>query len=96
MWALSVYMIIDKLKFESRSRKGCSNSHYIFMRTVCCGRIGIEDLELSEFYFDSGDPTISLNLFEELICPFCDSGSWDLVEIEPLKVSLKEWSWVIQ
>jgi len=86
-------MDINKFKFKSRSQKGCSNSYYILMRTNCCGRVGVEDVELSEFYFDAKEPDRSVNLFEELTCPYCDSGSWDTKDVDPREEVPGEWVW---
>ncbi|CAA0104246.1 Uncharacterised protein [BD1-7 clade bacterium] len=87
-------MNIDKIGFESSSSKGCSSSHYTFMKTNCCARVGVEDLELSEFYFDPSDLTKSVNLFEELTCPFCQSGSWELAPLNSYEVPGTEWNLV--
>jgi hypothetical protein len=40
--------IVDKTRFEARSRAGCSNSHYHFRKTTCCDAWCVEDEELQD------------------------------------------------
>lgn len=35
--------LVDKVVFERRGAKGCSDSEYVFSMTTCCERVGIID-----------------------------------------------------
>jgi hypothetical protein len=85
--------LIDKHTFERRSRSGCSNSDYQLCRTDCCGRFGVEDDELLDFYFDPSD--LSQHVFMErgTPCPFCSAKNWGFEEIDDFAEMPAEWRW---
>ena len=85
--------LIDKHTFESRSRSGCSNSDYRLWRTDCCGRFGVEDDELLDFYFDSSD--LSKHVFAEkgVSCPLCGAEDFRYQEVEEFAEMPDEWRW---
>ncbi len=85
--------LIDKWEFESRSRSGCSNSDYQLCRTECCGRFGVVDNELLEFYFDAADLTRNVFFGNDLSCPFCGKQDWDFVQTDDLAQMPTEWKW---
>ena len=90
--------IVDKYRFESRSRGGCSNSDYLLQRTSCCGRYCVEDDELSDLYFDSGDPSRRITLLRlpsdpPIPCPCCGALEWELREVTAIGEAPEEWSW---
>ena len=85
--------LIDKHSFESRSRGGCSNSDYELCRTECCGRFGVEDDELLDFYFDAADLSRTVFLEKGVPCPFCGAADWKREVIEDSTVIPPEWLW---
>jgi hypothetical protein len=85
--------LIGKYAFESRSRSGCSNSYYQLCRTECCGRFGVEDDELLDFYFDPADLSRHIFIGQDVSCPFCGKQDWDFVEIETFAEMPAEWRW---
>ena len=85
--------LIDKNTFESRSRSGCSNSDYQLCRTECCGRFGVQDDELLDFYFGPVDLTRHIFIGQETPCPFCGNRDWDFIETDDLSEMPVEWRW---
>ncbi len=85
--------LVDKLTFESRGARGCSDSNYAFGMTTCCERVGIVDHELDEFYWSSDTPSSSLSLLEGAACPFCGASRWDLHDIVHLDQVPEHWRW---
>ena len=85
--------LIDKYAFESRSRSGCSNSDYQLCQTECCGRFGVEDDELLDFYFDPTDLTRHIFIGHDVSCPFCGKQGWDFIEIDDFAEMPAEWRW---
>jgi len=85
--------LIDKQTFESRSHGGCSNSDYRLCRTTCCGRFGVEDRELLDFYFDADD--LSRHAFAEkgTPCPLCGASAFGYEEVEDFAEMPTEWRW---
>lgn len=85
--------VIDKDKFENRGGYGCSNSDYGLLRATCCGRFGVEDCELHDFYFDPTDLTKRIRLWENDACPYCSAAEWDLKAIDASDNVPDEWKW---
>ena len=85
--------LIDNYAFESRSRSGCSNSDYQLCRTECCGRYGVEDDELLDFYFDPTDLSRHVFLEKGTPCPFCGAQAWGRIEIDDFAEMPAEWRW---
>ena len=85
--------LIDKYEFESRSHSGCSNSDYQLCRTECCGRFGVEDDELLDFYFDPTDFSRRVFLEKGVRCPFCGAQGLRHVEVEDFAEMPAEWRW---
>src|SRR5687768_12003833 len=89
---------VDRCAMESRSRGGCDNSDYRFVRTSCCGRVLVEDVELQELYVDAADLTRRISLLRvpsepPSRCPVCASSAWDLSDVnDPTEVPT-EWMW---
>jgi hypothetical protein len=87
--------LIDKHGFEMRSHAGCSNSDYQLCRTECCGRFGVEDDELLDFYFDPVDLSRHIFLERGAACPFCASKNFSFEEIEEITEMPAEWRWAV-
>lgn len=85
--------LIDKFVFEKCSNSGCSNSDYQLCRTDCCGRFGVEDDELHDFYYDPNDLSRHVFLEHGSICPFCGVKNFQFQEIEDIKEMPTEWQW---
>src|SRR5690348_10324259 len=91
--------VIDKYRFEERSRAGCSNSDYRLHRTTCCGGFCVEDDELSDLYLDPADLSRRVSLLRErsdtspFLCPLCGAAEWDLAEVRELADVPEEWRW---
>ncbi|QDU28448.1 hypothetical protein ETAA8_35480 [Anatilimnocola aggregata] len=89
--------IIDKLSFESRSRGGCSNSHYVLCQTTCCDAYCLQDEELSNLYFDPTDPPRKISLLgvdqQAIDCPRCMAKEWDYTIVDQLAEIPKAWGW---
>ena len=85
--------LIDRQTFELRSHQGCSDSDYRLCRTTCCGRFGVEDRELLDFYFDADD--LSRHVFAEKStpCPLCGAGAFSYEEVEEFAEMPAEWRW---
>ena len=85
--------LIDKYTFEDKSRSGCSNSDYHLCRTTCCGRFGVEDDELLDFYYDASD--LSRQVFAEkgVPCPLCGSTDFSYELVEDFAQMSAEWRW---
>ena len=81
-----MHITLDKKRFETWSKIGCSNSEYSFVRTLCCSKICVEDNELHELFYDSSDSTKKMNLWtSSLSCPICGESKWEVSDIsEPL------------
>ncbi len=88
-----VMRLVDKVRFESRSGAGCSNSDYDLYQTKCCHRFGVEDDELLQFYFDSADLARTAFLERGTPCPFCGAKDWRLELIEDPTLIPPEWKW---
>jgi hypothetical protein len=91
--------VIDKYLFEQRSHGGCGDSDYLLQRTSCCGGHSVEDIELSDLYFDAADLTKRVSLLrkqsdtEAFRCPLCGAVEWDLAEVRDLADVPEEWLW---
>lgn len=91
--------IIDKLSFERKGALGCSDSDYCVQRATCCGTHFVEDVELSELYFDPTDLTRRVSLWRassdarSLPCPSCGASEWDMEEVEELAAVPEPWRW---
>jgi len=85
--------LIDKHAFESRSHSGCSNSDYRLCRTICCGRFGVEDDELLDFYFDAADLSRHVFVEQGTACPLCGATSFSYEEVEDFGQMPAEWKW---
>jgi hypothetical protein len=88
-----IMSLIDKHTFEAASHSGCSNSDYQLCRTDCCGRFGIEDDELLDFYFDPTDFSRHIFLERGAVCPFCGVKDFQLQEIDDFAEMPAEWRW---
>src|SRR5258707_1036142 len=69
------------------------NSDYQLCQTTCCGRFGVGDDELLDFYFDPLDLTRTLFNGDVVPCPFCGKQGWDFVEINDIAQMPAEWRW---
>ena len=86
--------VIDKYRFESRGRVGCSNSDYRLHRTTCCGGFCAEDDELLTLYFDPEDLGRRTDLWDPpKPCPLCSAAEYDLAEVTELADVPESWRW---
>jgi hypothetical protein len=88
---------IDKVRFERRGARGCSNSDYDICQTTCCDVWCVEDDELSDLYVDPADLSAVIGLYGEdvLRCPFCRSATWDLRRVVDLASVPEDWRWAL-
>lgn len=90
--------VIDKVRFETRGARGCSNSDYRLCQATCCGRYCVEDEELGDLYLDPADlgRTVSLLGAQGDLpppCPMCGAPEWDLTEVRELPDVPASWTW---
>ena len=85
--------LVDKVVFEERGARGCSNSDYTFVITTCCERVGVIDEELDDFYWSADSPSKSLSLCDGAACPFCDASSWKLKHLDDIDHVPEHWRW---
>lgn len=85
--------LIDKLTFEGRGARGCTDSHYSFGMTTCCERVGVLDAELHDFYFNPETPSVSVSRLAESACPLCGASRWNLYPLERLEQIPEHWRW---
>lgn len=85
---------------QSRFRDyGCDNSHFMFVRTTCCGGCAVEDDELDNLFFVAFDLSARISLLYDPRssvappCPMCGSEVWELTEIRTLSDVSDEWRW---
>ncbi len=90
--------LVDKFTFEKHGARGCSDSHYTFQRTTCCGAVGVADDELDAFYWDPEALSHCVSLLEESTCPFCRRSDWHLepVEAEREEDVPEQWRWACE
>lgn len=89
---------VDKGTFEGRGARGFGDSDYSFCTTSCCGATCVEDIELSDLYFDATSLAAVCTLLtvdprERLPCPICGAESWDLRPTEDLRDVPAAWQW---
>ena len=91
--------VIDKLRFEARGGRGCSNSHYLLQRTTCCGSLAVEDIETQDLYIDPSDLRKTMLLVYDPsadappLCPFCHAEDWDMREVQDPADAPTAWQW---
>lgn len=85
--------LIDTFTFESRSHSGHSDSDYQLCRTKCCGRYGVKDDELLDFYFDPADLSRHIFMEKGTPCPFCKEPDCSYVQIDDFAAMPAEWRW---
>jgi len=90
---------LDNRAFERAGAQGCSNSAYQVVTAACCDRQVVEDVELSNVYFDSSDLTKVMSLLTDddeptAACPLCRATNlFRLVPVEDEADVAEEWRW---
>jgi hypothetical protein len=89
---------LDKHEFEKRGATGCSDSAYRMAVLTCCDRQVVEDVELSELYFDATDLSRRVSLLRNpdeapRPCPLCRATDWKLTPIDDVANASEEWRW---
>ncbi|MBK8173003.1 MAG: hypothetical protein IPK60_22085 [Sandaracinaceae bacterium] len=91
--------LVNKLAFEQRSRAGCSNSSYVFVRCSACSFYYVYDEELEELYFDPAKLTKwSASISQSAPCAGCGAASWKLIaatEVELPAIATAGWYFCI-
>lgn len=89
--------LIDSHKFEKAGFQGCSNSAYNLLKTSCCKKYCVEDIETLNLFIDPGDPAAVKRLYEEFPCPFCNEKKYNLTPIQDIDSVTEhcEWKWAL-
>jgi hypothetical protein len=87
--------MVNKHTFEQRGAKGSVDSYYILSRTSCCGNVGVQDIELHEFYYDPTNLKKVVNAYYSLDCPFCYKYRWELSEVSNVTDLPMPWAWAV-
>jgi len=85
--------LVDKITFETRGARGCSNSDYTFAVTTCCKLIGVVDDELHDFYWNPEDISRVLSFLQDSVCPECGRAEWDLNHLSTIDDVPERWRW---
>jgi hypothetical protein len=89
---------LDKYEFEKRGARGCSDSAYRLVVLTCCERQVVEDVELSDLYFDATDLSRRVSLLRstdepQRPCPLCRAANWASNPIDDVASAVVEWRW---
>jgi hypothetical protein len=91
---------VDKVVFERRGGRGCSNSDYHVRQTSCCNAWCVEDSELGDLYIDGANLSAVISLLgmpseKAPACPLCGAQDWDLRAVEDIKHAPDTWRWAL-
>lgn len=89
---------LDHQALKKAGASGFSNSSYRAVTLTCCDRQAVEDVELSDLYFDATDVTRKISLLRApdeapQACPLCGATDWDLVPLDDVAELSQEWQW---
>ena len=84
---------IDKIEFESRGARGCTNSDYNVAKTICCKSYVVEDDELNDVYFDPIDLEKVIDVTYSGNCPLCGNPVWDYCQVANWPQENTGWEW---